>query len=48
MQAKLAIVKLLMNFKFLPCPRTTIPMKIVPAGPFMTPVDGIYLNVEKI
>ena len=48
MQAKLAIIKLLMNFKFSPCARTPIPMKFKPSAPFLMPVDGIFLKVERI
>jgi len=48
MQAKLGVVKLLLNFEFSTCEKTTIPMKFVPSSPFLAPVGGMWLNVEKL
>lgn len=48
MQAKLGIVKILMNFKLSPCDKTAIPMKYKPSSPSMAPLGGVWLKVEKI
>ncbi|KAG5669753.1 hypothetical protein PVAND_000047 [Polypedilum vanderplanki] len=47
MQSKIGITKLITNFVFMPCDKTTIPMKYVPSAPFLAPVNGIQLKVEK-
>ncbi|KAG5669754.1 hypothetical protein PVAND_000048 [Polypedilum vanderplanki] len=46
MQTKIAITKLISNFSFKPCSKTTIPMKFKPSSPFICPVDGMFLSVE--
>ena len=48
MQSKLAIVKLLQSFELSPNDKTPIPMKFVPASPFLAPVGGMWLNLKKI
>lgn len=48
MQSKIALVKLLQNFEFSPCDKTTIPMKFVAATPFLSPAGGMWLNLKKI
>lgn len=48
MEMKLALAKLLMNFKFtLNHSKTSIPVKISPSHNLLTPGQKIYLNVEK-
>ncbi|CRL05219.1 CLUMA_CG018250, isoform A [Clunio marinus] len=48
MQTKIALVKLLQNFRFSPCEKTTIPMKFVPKSVFLNPVGGIYKIILKL
>lgn len=48
MQSKIGIVKLLLNYELNICDKSTIPMKFNPAQAFLTPIDGMWLNVKKI
>jgi len=48
MQSKMAILKLIKNFKFTPCEDTLIPMKFETFAPFISPKGGMWLKVEKI
>ena len=48
MQSKVAIVKLLQKFKFTPNLKSPIPMKFEPASPFLAPVGGMWLSLQKI
>ncbi|KAG5669756.1 hypothetical protein PVAND_000050 [Polypedilum vanderplanki] len=48
MQSKMGIAKLITEFSFSACDKTTIPMKFVPSAPFLTPQNGMWLKVEKI
>jgi cytochrome P450 family 6 len=47
LQVKVALVKLLTNFDFSVCSKTTIPMKFKPAAPFIAPIDGMTLKVKR-
>ncbi|CAG9806333.1 unnamed protein product [Chironomus riparius] len=48
MQVKLGLVKLLRNFKILPCNKTLIPMKYTPNSGFQSPFGGMWLKLEHI
>jgi cytochrome P450 family 6 len=48
MQSKMGIAKLITNFTFSPAEKTTIPMKFMPSAPFLAPINGMWLKVEKI
>jgi cytochrome P450 family 6 len=48
MQSKIAIAKIVSNFEILPTEKTPIPMKFLPASPFLTPVGGMWLKLNKI
>jgi cytochrome P450 family 6 len=48
MQAKLGIVKLIKNFKLSICDKSPVPLNFVPAAPFLTPVGGMILRVERV
>lgn len=48
LQAKLGIVKLVLNFDVSPGGKTTIPMKFSPTALFLTPINGMWLNVRKL
>jgi len=48
MQAKIGLIKLLRNFKILPCDKTLIPMKYSPSSGFQAPLGGMWLKVQKI
>ncbi|KAL7026334.1 hypothetical protein ACKWTF_013867 [Chironomus riparius] len=46
MQAKIGLIKLLRNFKFLVCSKTLIPMKFAPNSGFQSPLGGMWLKIE--
>lgn len=48
MQTKIAIIKLLMNFKFSPSSHTTIPMKFDARALTIAPHNDMWLKVERI
>lgn len=48
MQTKVALIKLLINYKFSPSSRTTIPMKFDSRSLILAPPDGMWLKVEKL
>lgn len=48
MQTKVGLVQLLMNFKFLPNSRTTVPMKYSKSSLVLSPEDDMWLKVEKL
>lgn len=48
MQTKIAMIKLLTNFKFSPSPRTTLTMKFAAKPITLSPPDGMWLKVEKL
>lgn len=48
LQMKIALVKLLMNFEFSVCEKTTIPMDFVKSAPFLSPIAGMCLKVERL
>lgn len=48
MQMKIGLVNLLMNFKFSPGAKTTIPMKFSPSAPMLCPANDMWLKVEKL
>lgn len=48
MQSKIALIKLLTNYKFSPSPRTTIPMRFHSRSVVFAPPDGMWLKVEKL
>lgn len=47
LQVKLTLVKLLTNFDFSVCHKTTIPMKFKATAPFLAPIDGMTLKVKR-
>jgi cytochrome P450 family 6 len=48
MQTKIGLVKLVKNFRILPCSKTLIPMKYSPSASFQCPAGGMWLKLEKI
>ncbi|KAG5669750.1 hypothetical protein PVAND_000044 [Polypedilum vanderplanki] len=48
LQAKIAIAKLILNFEFSVCDKTTIPIEFNASTPFLTPKSEIYLSVKKL
>lgn len=48
MQARIGIILLLSNFKFLPCSKTQIPIVYGASPIVLGPKDGIHLKVEPI
>lgn len=48
MQAKIGLIKLLRNFKILPCEKTLIPMKYSPSSGFQAPLGGMWLKMQSI
>jgi cytochrome P450 len=48
MQVKIAIVKLLINFKFLPSSKTSKPMKFKPNAVLQSPLNGVWLKLERL
>lgn len=48
MQVKLALIKLLMNFKFSAAPRTSIPMKFDSRSLTLVPHDDMWLKIEAV
>ena len=46
LQIKIALVKLLANYKIGICEKTPIPLKFIPAAPFLAPVGNMCLKVE--
>lgn len=48
MQSKIGIAKIIMNFIVSPSERTSIPVKLKPASPFLSPENGMWLNLNKI
>ena len=48
MQSKIAVAKILQNYKITPSDKTPIPMKFIPSGPFLAPVGGMWLKLNKI
>jgi len=48
MQTKIALIKLLTNFKFTPSSKTTIPMKFSKSSFVLSPENDMWLKVEKI
>lgn len=48
MQTRLGIATILNSYKVNPSKRTTIPMKFLPTGQVLTPIDGMWLNLEPL
>lgn len=48
MQSKMGITKIIKNFIVTPTKKTPIPVKFVPANPFLAPVGGMWLNLTKV
>ena len=47
MEIKIALVKCLLKYKFVPSPETQIPLAIF-AGATLTPRDGIHLRIQRV
>jgi len=48
-EVKIALAKLLMNFKFdLDRTKTPVPMTFAPKKLILTPAEGVFINFEKI
>ncbi|XP_070493749.1 probable cytochrome P450 6a21 [Chironomus tepperi] len=48
MQMKLGLVKLLTNFRVLPCSKTLTLMKFKPNYSFQAPLDGMWIKIESL
>lgn len=48
MQTKVALIKLLSNYKILPSSKTMIPMRFDSKSLILAPHDGMWLKVEKL
>jgi hypothetical protein len=48
MQTKLALVKLLLNYRLSPSEETRIPVTFVPTSIVQAPVGGMPLKLEKL
>lgn len=48
MQTKIALIELLISYKFSSSPRTTIPMRFHNNSLVLAPSDGMWLKVEKL
>lgn len=48
MQSKMAITKLIKNFKLSACSKTPIPMVFDPKSLFTAPKGGMWLKIEKV
>lgn len=48
LEARIALVKLLQNFKFTTCTRTQIPVKYHKTKLVITPENGMWLKLQKI
>jgi hypothetical protein len=48
MQTKIGLIKLLLNFKFSPSPKTLIPMEFLARAPLICPKNDMWLQVEKL
>jgi len=48
MQTKIALIQLLMNFKFSPSKRTSVPLEFAPLSLVLSPKDDMWLTVEKL
>lgn len=48
LEMRIALVKLLQQFEFTACSRTSIPMKYVPRKIVLSSVNGVWLRVDKI
>lgn len=48
MQSKIGIVKLIQNFEFSACDKTSIPLKFLEPTFFLTPLHKMWLKVSKI
>lgn len=48
MQTKIALVKILQNFKVSASGKTNIPVTFEPSSVFQTPVGGMWLRLEKL
>lgn len=47
MQIKIALISLILKFKFSPCDKTPVPLKYNPRSVVQVPTDGIYLKAER-
>lgn len=48
MQTRLGIATILNNFRVTPSQKTMIPLKYDPAGQLLSPLGGMYLNIEPL
>jgi hypothetical protein len=48
MQSKIGLVKMLTNYRILPCSKTIFPMKYLPSAAFMCPVGGMWLKLANL
>lgn len=48
LQAQIGLAKLVQNFRFSPCSKSVIPIRISPKHLIITPADGLWLKVEKL
>ncbi len=48
MQTKIGIVKLLRNYRLSVCSKTPIPLKFLPSGNVLSPLNGMWLTIENL
>ncbi|CAD7079485.1 unnamed protein product [Hermetia illucens] len=48
MQAKVGLIALIKNYQFAPCSKTAIPLTFDPIKGVLTPLGGMYLDVQKV
>lgn len=48
MQTRIGLVMLLKHFEFFTCNRTNVPMQFCVNKTFLTPIDGVTLNVHAV
>jgi len=48
MQTRISLIQLLLNFKFTPSSRTSIPMELHKGSPVLSPLNDMWLKVDKL
>lgn len=48
METKIGLIKLLRNFRILPCDKTSVPLEFMPNASLQSPKNKMWLKLEKI